>query len=198
MEENPNKGNIFKYIAYVLIAAAVIGFAIYFLTPKQLDPAAEKNMQLFIENKLDDIDQKLKEGLTNQDIATRLSWHKSNTALYKEVKSSKDKTIKPQADLLGKKILSVQAKEFPDLRKAYAASKKEVLAQQKIDIATSGPKHDTLTFVGELFASEKSKDAFLNNIKPIIQDLRFKKVVYKWSDKDFSEHKVRANKDDEI
>lgn len=198
MEENPRKGNIFKYIAYVLIAAAVIGFGIYFLTPKKLTVAEGKNMLLFIDNQIIDIDRNLKSDMSKQDIATRLSWHKSNTSLYNEVKGSKDKVIKPKAEILEKKIVQVQTKEFPELRTAYVKSKKEVLGTQQITIALSGPKNDTLIFNGAIFASEKSKDAFLDNIKPIIQDLRFKKVVYKWSDKDSSDYKVRAKPDAEI
>ncbi|SKC16712.1 hypothetical protein [Dyadobacter psychrophilus] len=198
MEENPRKGNIFKYIAYVLIAAAVIGFGIYFLTPKKLTAAEGKNMLLFIDNQIVDIDRNLKSDMSKQDIATRLSWHKSNTSLYNEVKGSKDKVIKPKAEILEKKIVQVQTKEFPELRTAYVESKKEVLGTQQITIALSGPKNDTLVFTGSIFASEKRKDAFLDNIKPIVQDLRFKKVVYKWSDKDSSEYKVRAKPDAEI
>jgi len=198
MEENPRKGNIFRYIAYVLIAAAVVGFGIYFLTPKKLTAAEGKNMVLFIDNQIIDIDRNLKSDMSKQDIATRLSWHKSNTSLFNEVKGSKDKVIKPKVEILEKKIIEVQTKEFPELRTAYVESKKEVLEGQKINIAVSGPKQDTLTFTGELFANEKTKDAFLANIKPIIQDLRFKKVVYKWSDKDSSDFKVRAKKDAEI
>jgi hypothetical protein len=198
MEENPAKKSIFTYIAYVLIAGAAIGLGVYFFTPKKPTAAEGKNMLLFVDNQLIDIDQKLKSGMENADIATRLSWHKSNTSLFNEVKGSKDKVLKPKVDTLETKIVQIQTKEFPELRKAYAESKKEVLGTQQINIATSGPKNDTLTFTGALFASEKSKDAFLGNIKPIIQDLRFKKVVYKWSDKDSSNYKVRAKKDAEI
>lgn len=198
MEENPRKGNIFRYIAYALIAAAVVGFGIYFLTPKKLTVAEGKNMVLFIDNQIIDIDRNMKSDMSKADIATRLSWHKSNTSLYNEVKGSKDKVIKPKVDTLETKIIQIQTKEFPSMRKAYADSKKEVLGTQQITIATSGPKNDTLIFNGALFGSEKSKDAFLDNIKPIIQDLRFKKVVYKWSDKDSSDYKVRAKQDAEI
>ncbi|MCF2489526.1 hypothetical protein [Dyadobacter sp. CY347] len=197
MEENPRKGNAFKYIAYVLIAAAVIGFGIYFLTPKKLTAAEGKNVLLFVQNKIVDIDRNLKSDMSKQDIATRLSWHKSNTSLFNEVKGSKDKVIEPQIDILEKKIIEVQTKEFPELRTTYVESKKEVLGGQKIDIAVSGPRQDTLTFKGDLFANEKTKDAFFANIKPIIQDLRFKKVVYQWSRKETT-NKVRAKKDDEI
>jgi len=180
------------------LAVATIGLGIHFLTPKKLTAAEGKNMLLFVQNKIIDIDRNLKSDMSKQDIATRLSWHKSNTSLYNEVRNTKDKVIKPQADILEKKIIEVQTKEFPELRTAYVESKKEVLGGQKIDITTSGPKQDTLNFNGELFASKKSKDAFLDNIKPVIQDLRFKKVIYKWSDKDSSDYKVRAKNDAEI
>ena len=48
----PEKQNIFKYIAYFLIAAATAGIAFYYFSPKEADVADNNNILLFIENKI--------------------------------------------------------------------------------------------------------------------------------------------------
>jgi restriction endonuclease Mrr len=139
-------------------------------------------------------------GNDKADIATRLSWHKSNTALYDEVKTSKDANVKEQREVLKTKMVKIQAREFPELRSAYVASKKEVLEQQNIKIAVSGDKKDVLTFTGPIFEPKKTQKDFMKNIHEIITDLRFKQVVYKWSDKatDLADYKIDSKNDVEI
>lgn len=194
------KGNTFKYIVLALLAFAAIGIGVHLFAPKEIDVASNKNMLLFIQNKITDIDREMKDQSDGADIATRLSWHKSNTALYGEVKDSKDKEVKEQAEKLRDKILKVQVLEFPDLRQDYVDSKKDILHQQSIEIALSGDKKDVLTFEGALFESKKNKKKFMENINQIIRDLRFHQVVYKWADeKDGnSVFKVDSKKDSEI
>lgn len=194
------KGNAFKYIVLVLLAFAAIGIGVHLFAPKEADVASNKNMLLFIENKIIDIDRELLDKSDGADIATRVSWHKSNTALYGEVKGSKDKEVKQQTEKLKDKIRKVQTLEFPDLRQDYVNSKKDVLHQQSIEIALSGDKKDILTFEGAVFESKKNKKKFMKNIDQIIHDLRFHQVVYKWADgKDGSSvFDVDSKKDSEI
>ncbi|MCE7060604.1 hypothetical protein [Dyadobacter sp. CY343] len=198
--ENYKNRKIGKYIVYVLLIGAAAGIAWHFLKPKPVDTASHDNMALFIENKIIDIDQKLNKGEDETDIATRLSWHKSNTALYNEVKNSPDKTIEAQRKELEQKIVKVQTKEFPALRGAYVESKKEVLGQEHIDISLSGEKQDVLTFSGQMFEPKKMQKDFMKNIHEIVYDLRFKKIVYKWSDnqKDFADYEIDSKQDAEI
>jgi len=194
------KGNTFKYIVLVLLTIAAIGIGIHLFTPKEIDVASNKNMLLFIQNKIIDIDRELVDKSDGADIATRVSWHKSNTALYGEVKDSKDKEVKQETEKLKDRILKVQTLEFPDLRQDYVNSKKDVLHQQSIEIALSGEKKDVLTFEGAVFESKKNKKVFMKNIDQIIHDLRFHQVVYKWADgKDGnSVFKIDSKKDSEI
>lgn len=194
------KSNIGRYLVYVLLAAVAAGIAFYFYAPKPVNEAANESMNMFIQNKITDIDQKLAQGNDQADIATRLSWHKSNTALYNEVKTSHDKKVEGQREVLKTKMIKIQAREFPALRTAYVDSKKEVLEQQNIKIAVSGEKKDVLTFTGPIFEPEKTQKDFMKNIHEIINDLRFKQVVYKWSDNnnDLADYKIESKKDVEI
>jgi hypothetical protein len=194
------KNGIGKYVVYVLLAAVAAGIAFYFYAPKPVNNAAIESMGMFIQNKITDIDQNLAQGNSKADIASRLSWHKSNTALYNEVRTSKDEKVKEQSEILKTKMIQIQAREFPVLRTAYVESKKEVLEPQHIKIAVSGEKKDVLTFTGAIFQPEKTQKDFMKNIHEIIYDLRFKQVVYKWSDnaKDMADYKIDSRTDVEI
>jgi hypothetical protein len=194
------KGNAFKYIVFVLLAFAAIGIGMHLFGPKEADVASNKNMLLFIQNKITDIDRELLNKSDGGDIATRVSWHKSNTALYLEVKDNKDEEVRRQTERLKDRILKVQTLEFPDLRQDYVNSKKDALHQQSIEITLSGEKKDVLIFEGGVFASKKNKKVFMKNIDQIIHDLRFHQVVYKWADgKDGnSMFKIDSKKDSEL
>lgn len=198
--DNHKKSKVGKYIVYVLLIGAAVGIAMHFLKPEPVDTASNRNMTLFIKNKIIDIDKKLNTGEDETDIATRISWHKSNTALYNEVKNSHDKTIDRQRRELEQKIVQVQTKEFPKLRDAYVASKKEVLGQEHIDISLSGEKKDVLTFSGQMFEPRKTQKDFMKNIHEIVYDLRFKKIVYKWSEsqEDIADYEIDSKQDAEI
>lgn len=194
------KTRAYRYIVYLVMAAIAVGISLYFYAPKPVNQAANKNMSLFLQNKISDIDLKLKNGDEGTDLATRLSWHKSNTALYNEARTNNDKQIKQQRDVLKKKIVQVQKRDFPVLRNEYVESKKEALDQQHIAIGVSGDHKDVLTFEGDVFQPEKVQKDFMKNIYGIVNDLRFKKVIYKWSDQanGFADYPIDSKNDTEI
>lgn len=194
------KENIFKYIVYFFIAAAAFAIIKFYITPEPVDVESNKDMTMFIQNAISDVDLKLKNGTKGEDIATWLSWNKSNAALYVDAKSNKDKAIKRQSEVLKERIIKVQARDFPDLRNAFIDSKKEVLSKENIQIATSGKTNEVLTFTGNIYESAKVKKDFLKGIDQIVKDLRFKKVVFKWSENkaDFTDFEVKSKNDSEI
>ncbi|MGV3601726.1 MAG: hypothetical protein ACO1N1_11010 [Dyadobacter fermentans] len=190
----------YRYVVYLVLAAIAAGISIYFYAPKPVNEAANESMSLFLQNKISDIDTKLKNGDADTDLATRLSWHKSNTALYDEAKSNNDKKIVGQRELLKKKMVQVQQRDFPELRTAYVESKKEALDGQHVAIGLSGAHQEVLTFEGDIFKPEQVQEDFMKNIYGIVNDLRFKKVVYKWSDAPDGHHnyEIKSKQDAEI
>lgn len=190
----------YRYVVYLVLAAIAAGISIYFYAPKPVNEAANESMSLFLQNKISDIDTKLKNGDADTDLATRLSWHKSNTALYDEAKSNNDKKIVGQRELLKKKMVQVQQRDFPELRTAYVESKKEALDGQHVAIGLSGAHQEVLTFEGDIFKPEQVQEDFMKNIYGIVNDLRFKKVVYRWSDAPDGHHnyEIKSKQDAEI
>lgn len=194
------RGAVGRYLIYLVLAAIAVGIGIYFYAPKPVNKAANENMALFLQNKISDIDLKLKNGDSDTDLATRLSWHKSNTALYNEAKANSDKKIGQQREVLKKKMVQVQQRDFPELRTAYVESKKEALNEQHVTIGLAGDHQEVLTFESQMFKPEQVQEDFMKNIYGIVNDLRFKKVVYKWSDgpDGYHNYEIRSKGDAEI
>lgn len=194
------RATIGRYIVYLIMAAIAAGISFYFYAPKPVDKAANKNMSLFLQNKISDIDLKLKDGDSGTDLATRLSWHKSNTALYNEAKSNSDEKIAEQRETLKKKMVQVQQRDFPELRTDYVESKKEALDEQHVAIGLAGDHQEVLTFEGKMFQPKQVQEDFMKNIYGIVNDLRFKKIVYKWSEAPDGQHnyEIRSKGDGEI
>ncbi|HWV31915.1 MAG TPA: hypothetical protein VN038_19785 [Dyadobacter sp.] len=189
-----------RYIVYLLLAAMAAGIAIYFYVPKPVNKAANENMLLFLQNTISNIDLKLKDEDSNTDLATRLSWHKSNTALYNEAKANTDKKIAEQREILKKKMIQVQQRDFPELRTVYVKSKKEALEEQHVGIGLSGKHQEILTFEGQMFKPQQVQEDFMKNIYGVVNDLRFKKIVYKWSDAPdgYHNYEIKSKADSEI
>ena len=201
MESHTNKtGTVMRYMAYIFLALGAFFIIRYFTKPKEIDTVAIKDMDMFMKSAIYETDQKLKTNSVEDDVASWISWYKSSTSLYNDAKTNKDQTIKEQSKVLKEHLLKLQVRDFPELRENYTNAKKEVLSQKNITIAASGAMHDTLTFTGNVFESSKQKRQFLKSIDQIAKDLRFKTVVFKWSDKasDISDYKVDAKGDSEI
>lgn len=194
------RGPIGRYVVYLVLAAIAVGIGIYFYAPKPVDEAANENMSLFLQNKITDIELKLKNGDSDTDLATRLSWHKSNTTLYNEAKTNSDEKIAEQREVLRKKMVQVQQRDFPELRTAYVESKKEALGEQHVAIGLAGDHQEVLTFEGQMFRPAQVQEDFIRNIYGIVSDLRFKKIVYKWSDAPdgYHNYEIRSKPDAEI
>ncbi|WP_353719436.1 hypothetical protein [Dyadobacter sp. 676] len=110
------------------------------------------------------------------------------------------KKITSQREILKKKMVEVQQRDFPELRTAYVDSKKEALGEQHVAIGLAGERREILKFEGGMFKPEQVQKDFMKNIYGIVSDLRFKKVVYKWSDAPEGHHQyeIRSKEDTEI
>jgi hypothetical protein len=64
------KTRSYRYIVYLVLAAIAAGISFYFYSPKPVNKAANKNMALFLQNAISDIDLKLKNGNEGTDLAT--------------------------------------------------------------------------------------------------------------------------------
>ena len=199
--ETTSKGrHIFQYFLYLLLACGTAGIVWYYVRPSKTDEISNKNVNLFLENAISDVQQDLRSDITRPDIASRLAWFKANTTLYQQASHNKDKSIKAESQKFKGLIVQAQQKGFPTLRKAYVDSKQEVLKQQHIDIELSGDSKEILVITGSMFEPKKNQQAFLKDIEAVVRDLRFQEVVYKWSVADDSNkhYTIDSKRDDEV
>ncbi|WP_026629496.1 hypothetical protein [Dyadobacter alkalitolerans] len=126
--------------------------------------------------------------LTNNefdDATKRLNLLKSVSAIYfKSQNQSREPTIRKKGKDLGQKITRFQIKQFPQLRKMFVTSKKDILWEEDIEIQAQGRKSDILVLTGGSFAPNKRKKQFMEAINETVHKLRFKKVIFKWYEYD--------------
>jgi len=105
---------------------------------------------------------------------------KTYANLIKEAYNSKDSENIRKAKLIEGKVKALQIKEFPKLRMAYYDNIQHGMWEQDIDVKISGKSNQNLEFVGAIFASNKNKQEAMNMAREIIENLRFKRVIFKW------------------
>lgn len=98
-----------------------------------------------------------------------------------EAKTYDDPTIKQLIPQMQSALVKTQAKEFPAMRQAYTKVVKQATWENNVDVSVSGR---SITFTGALFASHKNIETIETSAEPILKDLRFNRVNYKWYEYD--------------
>lgn len=160
-----------------------------------------KSIKSQIERELKSIKEGVK--FENSDNVTALqmdlvlfsSWH---SIILEGEKSSDKETIKLATELK-KKVISIQSKEFPLLRKKYAEIVKNKMWESDIDVKLGGSNNTTLNFTGGVFAANKNKGDFQNELNEILTMFRFKKTIYRWykGEDEYTYYDIKAPKDTE-
>lgn len=130
----------------------------------------------------------------NMEVALFNVWK----AMIKEGLSSD--TTSQLANKLKKRVVSIQAKEFPALRAEYGKALDEVLWEHNIDVSVSGSKKDIITFTGGAFAANKNIKSFQEQLWQNLHDLRFKQVRWKWykGQDDYQYNKLETERDNHV
>lgn len=120
--------------------------------------------------------------------------------IINEAKNSDDNKIKKLASQLKAKVVRLQRKEFPILRKKYTKVVANKLWQNDIHVYSNGTGHTIINFAGGLFASNKNKQDFQNEIREILKMFRFKQARYRWykGADEYTYWKIEPNKDTEL
>ncbi|WP_044230266.1 hypothetical protein [Phaeodactylibacter xiamenensis] len=98
----------------------------------------------------------------------------------KEGEESEDKEIQALAKKLKSRVIRIQAKEFPLMRKDYAKVVANKMWENDIDVSSSGSGHTRINFTGGIFAANKNKQDFQNQLHEILKMLRFQQARYRW------------------
>ena len=98
----------------------------------------------------------------------------------KRAEESDNVEINKLAKKLKEKVVALQVKEFPMLRKEYAKIINKNLWENDIDVYTNGDKNQYINFTGATFAANKNKKDFQNELHKNLKIFRFNQSRYRW------------------
>lgn len=94
--------------------------------------------------------------------------------------NSDDPEIQKLAKQLKSKVINMQVKEFPKLRKEYANIVAKKMWENDIDVTANGTNNKNINFSGGIFAANKNKQDFQNEVHEILKMFRFNQSRYRW------------------
>ncbi len=97
-----------------------------------------------------------------------------------ENEKSEDSKIKSLVKQLRTKVVRLQAKEFPIMRKEYAKVVANKLWENDIEVYANGTGRKYINFTGGIFAANKNKKDFQTELHEILTMFRFKQSRYRW------------------
>lgn len=114
--------------------------------------------------------------------------------------SSDDPEIKKLAKQLKPKVETLQEQEFPKLRQEYATVVGKLMWEHDIDVTASGRGNTYLNFTGGLFAANKNKKDFQEQLKDAPSMFRFKQTRYRWykGDSEYTYYTTYEGKDNDL
>jgi len=97
-----------------------------------------------------------------------------------EGEKSNNNEVKQLCSKLKERVVKIQIKEFPLLRKKYAQIVKQKMWEHDIDVYASGNDYKCINFTGGIFAANKNKQDFQNQVNEVLTIFRFNQSRYRW------------------
>jgi hypothetical protein len=94
--------------------------------------------------------------------------------------NSDDPEIQKLANQLKPKVANMQIKEFPKLRKEYANIVAKKMWENDIEVTSNGTNNKYINFSGGIFAANKNKQDFQNEVHEVLKMFRFNQSRYRW------------------
>lgn len=129
-----------------------------------------------------------------------LIYFKNYAKLVRDGSISKIDSIEKKAALLKPKLVALQVREFPLMRKAIAEAWSKKLWENDIEVSSVGSGHGTIQFVGGTFAANKNIKDMQETMRESYEKYRFKRAQYKWipSEEEYTYFKMETPGDGEI
>lgn len=110
------------------------------------------------------------------DIVLLGSWAK----LIKESENSEDEDTKKLSNQLKSKVSKLQVSVFPKLREKYTEIVARKMWENDIDVYSNGTGKKYINFSGGVFARNRNKQDFQNQVNEVLTIFRFKQSRYRW------------------
>jgi len=124
----------------------------------------------------------------------------AKTYIYLSGTEINDPVSKKDLALFKAKLIAVQKKEFPILRKKYVSVASEKVWENNMEVHIGGANNTVIEFINGDFADHKAIKESHALILDELTDLRFKRANYKWipHDDEFTYYTIDSPKDTEI
>ncbi|WAC03378.1 hypothetical protein N7U66_07550 [Lacinutrix neustonica] len=108
--------------------------------------------------------------------------------------------IRKLAKTLKNKVVNLQVREFPKMRKEYAKIMADKLWSNDINVYSSGFGSTYINLTGGIFAANKNKKDFQNQIRESLKMYRFKQARYRWykGDDEYTYWSLEPEKDTQL
>lgn len=118
----------------------------------------------------------------------------------KDGEKSTDSELKKLASDLKEKVILLQIKSFPAMRKRYANALSKELWEKDINVTFEGSNNTIINFTGGLYAANKNIQESQELFNEILTKLRFKEVRYRWykGAEEFTFYKLEVPKDNAL
>lgn len=115
----------------------------------------------------------------------------------KDGEKSNNSELKKLASDLKEKVILLQIKSFPSMRKRYANALGKELWEKDIYVSLEGNNNTIINFTGGLYAANKNIQDSQELFNEILTKLRFKEVRYRWykGAEEFTYYKLEVPKD---
>jgi hypothetical protein len=110
---------------------------------------------------------------------------------------SDDAKIKKLATQLKTKVIRMQTKEFPILRKEYGKIVANKMWENDIEVTTNGTGRRYINFSGGVFAANKNKKEFQTQVQEVLRMFRFTQSRYRWykGQDEYTYYSMKPDKD---
>ncbi|MCL2328939.1 MAG: hypothetical protein FWC39_10585 [Bacteroidetes bacterium] len=150
-------------------------------SPEELKQELKEKLEMEIKSIEDGIDfssyhkaQKVEE--LQIELILFSAWWKT----IKDGSASDDKEINNLSEKLKNKVVNIQAKEFPILRKRYSEILHNLMWEHDIYVTVSNKGNNHINITGGIFAANKNIKEFQDNIHSVLKMFRFNQSRYRW------------------
>jgi hypothetical protein len=96
-------------------------------------------------------------------------------------------------------LMAAQKRTFPKLRMAWAEQSANKLWEHDIEVRALGPRSDIIAFTGGMFASNANSKEMYDQLRGILEDLRFRQSRFAWAHSvGYTYWDLRSSKDDAL
>ena len=135
-------------------------------------------------------------GLLKNELKLFNNWSK----LIEENEGDTSEVVEKLIKKLKSKVISLQKKEFPLMRKEFCVVVNRISWKDDIEIKCQGSKNTTIRFIGSFFSLNRNISLTQENYQLPLRHFRFKKSEYKWVEYDdsYTYYTINSLKDGEI